>query len=113
MVRRTKIAHIRPQICHKSQIAHSLRHNRLPRSQCIRPFAHEWLDQHRWYYFPDMKMDENIILRTYDSSEENLAPCHCAFEDESTIKFAKPRRSCEARVILVFKKKQEHRNAKL
>ena len=69
--------------------------------------------QHRWYYFPDMKMDENIILRTYDSSEENLAPCHCAFEDESTIKFAKPRRSCEARVILVFKKKQEHRNAKL
>ena len=48
-----------------------------------------------------MQLDENLLLRTFDSEEPQLAPCHCAFDDPLTIDHALPRRSCETRVVLV------------
>jgi hypothetical protein len=61
---------------------------------------------HRWYYIPEMRTDEALLLKCYDSATDGrtrFGP-HTAFTDPTTPADAPPRESIELRT-LVF-----HRN---
>ena len=58
-------------------------------------------DGHRWFYFPDMTVDEAILIKGFDSAKDGrarFAP-HSAFEDPTTPADAPPRRSIEVRTF--------------
>jgi hypothetical protein len=59
---------------------------------------------HRWFYFPDMKPDEALLIKGYDSSRDGRARFtpHAAFEDAATPPTAPPRESIEVRTFAVF-----------
>ena len=53
-------------------------------------------------YFPGMSKDELLLIKTYDSAQRPFRPTlHTAFEPGEGQGGA-PRRSCEARLLLVF-----------
>lgn len=57
---------------------------------------------HRWFYFPDMRTDEVLLLKCYDSKTDGrarFAP-HTAFTDPSTPPGATPRESIELRALV-------------
>ena len=60
--------------------------------------------RHRWHYFPGMSRDELLLIKTYDSAQRPFRPTlHTAFEPgEGKGEGGAPRRSCEARLLLVF-----------
>jgi hypothetical protein len=61
---------------------------------------------HRWFYVPEMRADEALLLKCYDSAADGrtrFGP-HTAFVDPTTPADAPPRESIELRT-LVF-----HRN---
>jgi hypothetical protein len=60
-------------------------------------------ENHRWYYFPDMKEDEAILIKCYDSDESlaRFTP-HAAFDDPTTPPDAPPRESIEVRAFAFF-----------
>jgi hypothetical protein len=59
---------------------------------------------HRWWYFPDMALDEVIFIKLYDSDHETAWRCpHTAFRD-NTRPDARPRRSMEFRAMAYFSK---------
>ncbi len=80
-------------------------------------FAHG-AERHRWYFFPDMRDDEVVLIKQWDSagafaSSRGLEmdagsskPCslnfHSAFEDPLTPDGAPDRRSIEVRCIAIF-----------
>ena len=59
---------------------------------------------HRWYYFPEMRSDEAILIKGYDSAEDGRArfTLHSAFDDPTTPADAAPRESIEVRVLAFF-----------
>jgi hypothetical protein len=59
---------------------------------------------HRWYYYPEMKADEAILLKCYDSAEDGRArfTAHSAFVDPTTPPGAPPRESIETRCLVFF-----------
>jgi len=60
--------------------------------------------QQRWFYFPDMRADEVIAIKTYDSSRDGrarFAP-HLAFNDPSASPDAPGRESIESRCLVFF-----------
>jgi hypothetical protein len=59
---------------------------------------------HRWYYFPEMRADEAILIKGYDSAEDGRARFtpHTAFDDPTTAADAAPRESIEVRVLAFF-----------
>ena len=61
-------------------------------------------EQHSWYYYPEMKRDEVLMFKTYDSKEKPFLPTlHSAFDDPSAQgKDVSPRESIEARAICFF-----------
>jgi hypothetical protein len=56
---------------------------------------------HRWIYFPDMRPDEAIVFKVYDSEKDGRArfTAHTSFEDPSTQPGAPPRQSIEMRAF--------------
>ena len=60
--------------------------------------------QHRWFYFPEMRRDEAIVFKVYDSAKDGRARFtpHTSFDDPSTPPGAPPRQSIEARAIAFF-----------
>lgn len=57
----------------------------------------------RWYYFPEMKPDELILFKGYDSDAHyNPQAPHSAFDDRHTYPNAKPRESVEARFFVYY-----------
>jgi hypothetical protein len=60
--------------------------------------------QHRWFYFPEMRRDEAIVFKVYDSEKDGRARFtpHTSFEDPSTPPGAAPRQSIEARALAFF-----------
>ena len=58
---------------------------------------------HRWYYYPNMRTDEALLLKVYDSDKARarFTP-HTAFKDPSSRKDAPPRQSIEVRTIAFF-----------
>jgi hypothetical protein len=58
--------------------------------------------EHRWYYAPQMRADEALLLKCYDSQTDGrarFAP-HSAFTDPTTPPDAPPRESIEIRALV-------------
>jgi hypothetical protein len=60
--------------------------------------------RHRWFYFPQMRRDEALVFKVYDSEKDGRARFtpHTSFEDPSTPPGAPPRQSIEARALVFF-----------
>jgi len=60
--------------------------------------------RHRWFYFPDMRRDEAIVFKVYDSEKDGRARFtpHTSFDDPATPPGAPPRQSIEARALAFF-----------
>jgi hypothetical protein len=60
--------------------------------------------QHRWVYFPYMKADQALLLKTFDSETDGRARFmgHTAFEDPTTAPDAQKRESIEVRTMAFF-----------
>ena len=60
--------------------------------------------RHRWYYFPEMRRDEAIVFKVYDSEKDGRARFtpHTSFVDPATPPGAPPRQSIEARTLAFF-----------
>ena len=60
--------------------------------------------KHRWFYFPEMRRDEALIFKVYDSQRDGRARFvpHTAFDDPATPAGAAPRESIEARAFAFF-----------
>lgn len=61
-------------------------------------------DKHRWVYFPRMRADQALLLKTYDSETDGRARFvgHSAFEDPTSPPNAKQRESIEVRTMAFF-----------
>lgn len=59
--------------------------------------------QQRWWYYPDMRLDEAVLIKCYDSRTDvaRFTP-HTAFESPLTPPGARPRESIEFRTIAFF-----------
>jgi len=60
--------------------------------------------EHRWFYFPQMRRDEALVFKVYESAKDGRArfTAHSSFEDPTTPKGAPPRQSIEARTLAFF-----------
>ncbi len=59
---------------------------------------------HRWFYFPEMRTDEAMLIKCYDSRRDivaRFAP-HSAFDDPTTPPDASARESIEIRTVAFF-----------
>lgn len=59
---------------------------------------------HRWFYFPEMRRDEALVFKVFDSDKDGRArfTAHTSFNDPSTPPDAPPRQSIEARALAFF-----------
>ena len=59
---------------------------------------------HRWFYFPEMRRDEALVFKVYDSEQDGRARFtpHTSFDDPATPAGAGPRQSIEARALAFF-----------
>jgi hypothetical protein len=59
---------------------------------------------HRWFYFPEMRRDEAIVFKVFDSLKDGRARFtpHTSFDDPTTPPGAPPRQSIEARALAFF-----------
>jgi hypothetical protein len=59
---------------------------------------------HRWSYFPEMRPDEALLIKTYDSATDGRArfTLHTSFDDPTAAADAKPRESLETRCFAIF-----------
>jgi hypothetical protein len=59
---------------------------------------------HRWYYFPQLRREEAIVFKVYDSLKDGRARFtpHTSFVDPGTPAGAPPRQSIEARTLAFF-----------
>ena len=60
--------------------------------------------EQRWYYYPAMKMDEALLIKTFDSETDGRTrfTIHTSFEDPGAPVDAPPRESIETRCLLFF-----------
>ena len=61
-------------------------------------------ERHRWFYFPEMRREEAIVFKVFDSEKDGRARFtpHTSFDDPSTPPGAAPRQSIEARTLAFF-----------
>ncbi len=59
---------------------------------------------HRWFYFPDMRRDEALVFKVFDSARDGRArfTAHTSFNDPATPAGAPPRQSIEVRTFAFF-----------
>ena len=59
--------------------------------------------KHRWIYFPEMRRDEAIVFKVYDSDKNRARfTAHTSFQDPATPPAALPRQSIEMRAFAFF-----------
>ncbi|HEX2931313.1 MAG TPA: CmcJ/NvfI family oxidoreductase [Candidatus Binatia bacterium] len=60
--------------------------------------------KHRWFYFPEMRRDEALVFKVYDSEKDGRARFtpHTSFVDPATPPKAPPRQSIEVRAFAFF-----------
>jgi len=60
--------------------------------------------RHQWFYFPEMRSSDALLIKCYDSRQDGTArfTLHTAFDDPETPADAPPRQSIEARTIAFF-----------
>ena len=63
-----------------------------------------WNPAHRWYYYPEMRFDEALLIKTFDSALDGRArrSIHTAFTHAEAGTDAPPRESIESRLLLFF-----------
>jgi hypothetical protein len=63
-----------------------------------------WNPAHRWYYYPDMRGDEVLLIKTFDSARDGRATrsIHTAFDNPLAAAGSPPRESIESRTIVYF-----------
>jgi hypothetical protein len=59
---------------------------------------------HRWFYFPEMRRDEALVFKVYDSETDGRARFtpHTSFKDPASPVNARPRQSIEMRAFAFF-----------
>jgi hypothetical protein len=59
---------------------------------------------HRWFYYPEMRADEAMVFKCYDSATDGRArwTAHSAFDDPTSKPDARPRESIEIRTLVFF-----------
>jgi hypothetical protein len=59
---------------------------------------------HRWFYFPQMRREEAIVFKVFDSEKDGRARFtpHTSFDDPTTPPGTPPRQSIEARTLAFF-----------
>jgi hypothetical protein len=59
---------------------------------------------HRWFYFPEMRRDEALVFKVYDSQKDGRARFtpHTSFRDPTSPPNAGPRQSIEVRAFAFF-----------
>lgn len=59
---------------------------------------------HRWFYFPEMRRDEALVFKVYESEKDGRARFtpHTSFEDPASPPNAPPRQSIEVRALAFF-----------
>lgn len=58
---------------------------------------------HRWHYYPEMRADEAMLLKCYDSDETVARfTAHSAIDDPTSPEDAPPRESIEVRTLVFF-----------
>jgi hypothetical protein len=59
---------------------------------------------HRWFYFPEMRRDEALVFKVYDSEKDGRARFtpHTSFADPNSPPRARPRQSIEVRAFGFF-----------
>jgi hypothetical protein len=59
---------------------------------------------HRWVYFPEMRRNEAVVFKVYDSEKDGRARFtpHTSFEDPASPQNAAPRQSIEVRAFAFF-----------
>jgi hypothetical protein len=59
---------------------------------------------HRWFYFPQLRREEAIVFKVFDSQKDGRARFtpHTSFVDPATPPGAPPRQSIEARALAFF-----------
>ena len=59
---------------------------------------------HRWFYFPQMRRDEALVFKVFDSARDGRArfTAHTSFDDPGAPPGAPPRQSIEARSLAFF-----------
>lgn len=62
-------------------------------------------DDQRWYYYPQMQMDEALLFKTFDSATDGRTrfTVHSSFKDPTAPADAPPRESIETRCMVFFK----------
>jgi hypothetical protein len=60
--------------------------------------------KHRWFYFPEMRRDEALVFKVYDSERDGRARFtpHTSFDDPASPADAPSRQSIEARAFAFF-----------
>ena len=60
--------------------------------------------EQRWYYFPEMTMDEALVFKTFDSNTDGRArfTIHSSFDDAGAPADAPPRESIETRCLVFY-----------
>jgi len=60
--------------------------------------------KHRWFYFPEMRRDEALVFKVYDSEKDGRARFtpHTSFQDPAAPPNAPPRQSIEVRALAFF-----------
>jgi hypothetical protein len=64
-----------------------------------------WNPAHRWYYYPEMGVDEVLLIKTFDSARDGRArrSIHTAFSNPLAPPDAPPRESIESRLLVLFR----------
>jgi hypothetical protein len=63
-----------------------------------------WNPSHRWYYYPAMRREEVLLIKTFDSASDGRATrsIHTAFRNPLAATGTPPRESIESRAIVRF-----------
>lgn len=92
-------------VCDARSIAHGdlIAQDLIYRDRVGETYAVAHNPAHRWVYFPEMRREEALLIKCFDSAEDRarLAP-HSAFADPTTPEGAPPRESIETRTIAFF-----------
>jgi hypothetical protein len=67
-------------------------------------YAVTYNPEHRWYWLPQMRPEEALVFKVYDSAKDGRArwSAHTAFDDPASPPQARPRESIEIRTLAFF-----------
>ncbi len=81
-----------------------IRNERRYRDRTAETYHIAYNPAHRWFYFPEMKRDEALVFKVFDSdaARPSRFTAHSAFDDPATPADAPPRESIETRTFAFF-----------